>query len=356
MLEKLRQLMSLPENNFDCVLIVSPENRRYFTDFPSSDGYLIVGKEKAVFITDSRYFEAAKNKATSCEVILQSRSMTQIADIISDMGAKSVALEAGRTTLLEYSRLCEYLSDFEIISDSRLDEIISSLRSVKSFTEVESIKSAQKIAESAFEHVLGFIKTGVTEKEIALELDYFMLKNGAEALSFDTIAICGKNTSMPHGVPSDARVENGHFVTMDFGAVVNGYHSDMTRTVAVGAVSDMQKNVYSTVLNAQEAALEFIRAGVSCFDADKTARDVIAAAGYGEFFGHSLGHSVGIEIHELPNLSPASKNTLRAGNVVTVEPGIYLPSKFGVRIEDMVLVADGGSINLTHADKQLVIL
>ena len=183
-----------------------------------------------------------------------------------------------------------------------------------------------------------------------------MLRNGAQAVSFETIAVSGKNSSMPHGVPSDKKIEKGDFITMDFGAVVDGYHSDMTRTVAVGSVSSKQAEVYETVLRAQNNCLEMLKAGVSCKNADASARDVIKNAGYGEFFGHGTGHGVGIEIHESPNLSPYSKATLETGNVVTVEPGIYIPDEFGVRIEDMVLITEDGFVNLTSCEKELIIL
>ncbi len=183
-----------------------------------------------------------------------------------------------------------------------------------------------------------------------------MLKNGAEALSFDTIVVSGVNSSMPHGVPSEKIIEDGDFITMDFGAVVDGYHSDMTRTVAVGFVTDEQQKVYDTVLKAQMASLDVIKSGISCIDADRAARDVIVNAGYGDYFGHGTGHGVGVEIHEIPNLSPKSTMTLEIGNIVTVEPGIYLPGKFGVRIEDMVFVTENGCKNLTNAQKSLIVL
>ena len=201
-----------------------------------------------------------------------------------------------------------------------------------------------------------FIKVGVTEKEIALELDFYMLSHGAEAVSFETIAVSGKNSSMPHGVPTDKKIENGDFITMDFGAVYNGYHSDMTRTVIVGEPTEKQKEVYETVLKAQTEALAVLKAGVSGVDADKAARDIIDAKGYKENFGHGTGHGVGIEIHESPNLSPYSKAILETGNIVTVEPGIYIPDEFGVRIEDMALITEDGYINLTSCEKELIIL
>ena len=201
-----------------------------------------------------------------------------------------------------------------------------------------------------------FIKVGITEKEIALELDFFMLRNGGEGLSFETIAVSGKNSSMPHGVPSEKKIENGDFITLDFGTVINGYHSDMTRTVAMGFASDEMKNVYDVVLKAQQNCLDNIKAGVSCKDGDEFARSIIRNAGYGQYFTHSTGHGVGVEIHEYPNLSIYSDSVLQAGNIVTVEPGIYIPEKFGVRIEDMALITEKGCTNLTKASKDLIIL
>jgi len=356
MIKQLQSLLKLPECAIDGCLIISPENRRYFTSFESSDGYLLVSRNRAVFITDSRYIEAAQKKAADCEVVLQSSNITQLSDIFSEMGVKKIGIEASRMTVCVLEMLKEKLSGFEFVTDDSLDTYISSLRSVKNYTEVEYIKSAQRIAERALEHALSFIRPGVTEKEIQLELDFYMLKNGAEALSFETIAVAGKNSSMPHGVPSEYKVKNGDFITMDFGAVVNGYHSDMTRTVALGNATDEMKTVYETVLKAQKAGIEAIKDGVKCSDADKAARDVIKNAGYGEYFGHGFGHGVGAEIHEYPSLSPRSESTLRSGNIVTSEPGIYIPEKFGVRIEDMIFVTDSGNENLTCAPKELIIL
>lgn len=356
MIKKLQELMRLPDSKIEGCLIISPENRRYFTGFESSDGYLLVSKDRAVFITDSRYIEAAKNTVTSCEVALQDKYITQIGDFFSAEGVEKIGIEASRTTVATLGMFCENLPEFEFVTDNTLDTFIQSLRSVKSFAEVESIKAAQRIAEKALLHAYSMIKEGVTEKEIQLELDFYMLKNGAETLSFETIAVAGKNSSMPHGVPSDSRVKNGDFITMDFGAVVNGYHSDMTRTVALGFATDEMKKVYETVLRAQNESIKRYAPGVSCCEADKVARDIIAQAGYGEYFGHGLGHGVGVEIHEYPSVSPKSNSVLRAGNIVTDEPGIYIPGKFGVRIEDMIYVTADGNINLTEADKQLTIL
>lgn len=337
-------------------LIISPENRRYFTSFPSSDGYLLVNGERAVFITDGRYIEAAENLAKDCEVVLQERIYPQISQILEEMGCKTLLVESSRMTVSVYNSLKGVLKKTGISTDDTLDKMINSIRSVKTADEVESIKAAQKITDDAFTHILGFIKPGVTEREIGLELDFYMLSHGGEALSFETIAVSGKNSSMPHGVPGDKKVENGDFITMDYGTVVNGYHSDMTRTVAVGFADDEMKKVYETVLAAQTACLNGLKAGLPCREGDALARKVIEDAGYGKCFTHSTGHGVGVEIHEFPNLSMLSDTVLTPGHIVTVEPGIYIPGKFGVRIEDMAVITESGCEDITHSPKELIIL
>lgn len=336
-------------------LISSPENRRYLTGFASSDGYIFITKTQSVFLTDSRYIEAARKTVRGCgEVEMLTSFSAQISDLVKKTSTKTLYTESERLSVSEFQNICT-AAGCECLAE-KTDTRINALRRKKSNEEKLKILAAQSIAEKAFDHILKFIKKGVTEREIALELDFFMLKNSAECVSFETIAVSGKNSSMPHGVPSDKKIENGDFITMDFGAVVDGYHSDMTRTVAVGGVSSEQAKVYETVLLSQKKSLDILKEGVSCFDADKAARDVIAAAGYGEFFGHGTGHGVGIEIHEQPRLSPKTKQILNFGDVVTVEPGIYLPEKFGVRIEDMAFITENGSENLTKAPKSLIIL
>lgn len=340
----------------DAALIFSEVSRFYFTDFPSSDGCLLVSPEKTVFYTDSRYTEAAEKKIGAGFVRNSDRLYDDLKEIFSACGIKTVALENDRLTLAQYEEVCEKLPGVTFCVTDALSKAIEEIRIVKSDEEIEKIVKAQRIAEKAFEHILGFIKPGKTEKEVRLELEYFMLSNGADGLSFETIAVTGEKTSMPHGIPGDVVIQSGDFVTMDYGATVDGYHSDMTRTVAVGDVSDEQCKVYETVLAAQKAGLSALHDGISGFDADKAARDVIENAGFGECFGHGTGHGVGIEIHEAPALSFRSKSILRTGHVVTVEPGIYLPGKFGVRIEDMALITDNGSLNLTQCPKELIIL
>lgn len=338
-------------------LIMSEENISYFTCFHSSNGYLLVTDKKAIFLTDSRYIEAAGNEITCCDEILLLKSMKDdLSSVIKALDISELKLESERITVSRYENIKKLFDFVSVTCDSSLDKSIDEIRKVKNELQIGKIIKAQRIAEKAFDHILTFISTEKTEKDIALELDYFMLRNGADALSFETIAVSGKNSSKPHGVPSDKKIEKGDFITMDFGAVVDFYHSDMTRTVAVGEVSSEQIKVYNTVLEAQLKAIDTIKAGVSCREADKAARDIITNNGYGEFFGHGLGHGVGVEIHEAPSLNPSSESILQTGNIVTVEPGIYLPGNFGVRIEDMGAVTETGFDNFTLSEKKLIVL
>lgn len=338
------------------ILIISPENRRYFTAFESSDGFLCISKDDCVFFTDSRYIEEAERtvKYSRCEE--QKNIFEQISEFFSHSGVNEVFIENSRITVKQFNDLQKNVNGISICSSAFLDDCISAMRCIKSREETECIITAQRIAEDAFSHILNFIEAGKTEKQVQLELDYYMLSHGAEALSFDTIAVSGANSSKPHGVPSDKTIEIGDFLTLDFGAVYKGYHSDMTRTVAIGRASDKQKTVYNTVVEAKNTAEAMIKAGIKASDADKTARDIIEKAGFGDYFRHGTGHGVGIEIHEFPNLSPNSEYILQKGNIVTVEPGIYMPGEFGVRVEDMVLVCGDFCKKLTNAPEELIIL
>lgn len=338
------------------IIVSSPENRRYFTRFPSSDGFLLVTSEDAVFFTDSRYVEAAKKTVSVCPVEELTNAVKQLPVFFRERGIKRILFESNRLYISDFNRLKGYFEGICCVADGSLDECITALREVKTKGELDLIKKAQKIAEDAFLHILNFIRTGVTEKQIALELDYYMLRNGAEAISFETIAVSGENSSLPHGVPSDKKVKKGDFITMDFGAVYGGFHSDMTRTVIVKEPSEEQLLIYETVLSAQRAALSILKPGVKGVDVDKAARDIINNAGYGARFGHGTGHGVGLEIHEIQTLSPRSKDILSVGNVITVEPGIYIPGKFGVRIEDMAVITKDGYENLTNCEKELICL
>ncbi len=337
------------------VLIFTPVNRRYLTGFASSLGYLLLTSKGNILFVDSRYYEAAGKRAEGAEVRQFTKIFDQLQEALAEAGAEKLLIET-EVSVDFYQRLRSKLA-VRVTPSAPLTGRLLQLRSVKKKEELESIVCAQRIAEKAFDDILQFIAPGVSEKEIAALLEYKMKQHGAEGIAFDTIAVSGANSSLPHGVPTDKVVAKGDFVTMDFGAVINGYCSDMTRTVAVGYVTDEMAKVYETVLNAQENVIKTLSAGITCKQADSAARDIITAAGYGEYFGHSTGHGVGLEIHEQPNLSPAAdKIKLRTGQIVTDEPGIYLPGKFGVRIEDMLLIRKNGCKNLTKAPKHLIIL
>lgn len=350
-IEILRQ--KLPENA--CALITSDVNRRYFTGMKSSAGTLVIFKNNAYLIIDSRYFEKASDIVTDCNVILQKRLYEQISELIAENHAECVWVESDTLTLSDFAALRENIKGAgSFNSSSDLSRIIREMRMIKTDEEIKLIEHAQRIAEYALQETLNFIKEGVTEKEIALTLNNYMLRNGADDLSFETIALCGPTTSMPHGVPSERTVKNGDFVLMDFGAVYEGYHSDMTRTVAVGDVSEEMERVYSVVLEAQNRTINAAAEGIKGKRLDQVARDFISANGYGDYFGHGLGHCVGMEIHEAPCANTRDETVLKENMVITVEPGIYLPKKFGVRIEDFVVIKQNYCYNLTNAPKNLI--
>lgn len=347
--------LAVPENA-DGALITSDINRRYFTGMKSSAGLLLIFRDGAYLLIDFRYIEKARNTVKNCEVIEQKNLSEQISSLMKKHGAKSLAVESMDMTLNRISFFEKKLPDIEFIKSDELSNNIYEMRTVKTPDEIEKIQKAQEIAEKAFDEILEFIRPGVSEREISLKLDSCMLENGAEALSFETIALAGANTSMPHGVPGNYRVQNGDFVLMDFGAVYEGYHSDMTRTVCVGQPTEKMRTVYNIVLDAQLKALESVKAGMTGSQLDGCARNVIEKAGYGECFGHSLGHGVGMEIHEFPAASSKSETVLKENMVVTVEPGIYIPGEFGVRIEDFVVVTEKSHQNLTKCPKKIIIL
>ncbi len=337
-------------------LILSEENIRYFTSFPASNGILFVTCDTAIYWTDSRYIEAAQAQVKDCDdiLLLQDFSLS-VLPIIKKSGCKTILVEGERMTVSCFNAYREKLPEATFRADA-LDDVINHIRAVKRQEEVDCVVKAQRIAEDALHRLVPKIKAGAVERELQLELDYTMLKLGAEALSFETILVSGKNTSLPHGVPTDKKIENGDFVTIDFGATYNGYHSDMTRTFAVGFASDKMHEIYQTVLDAQNAGLAALRPGVACKAVDAVSRDFIASKGYGDYFGHGLGHGVGVEIHEFPVLNPKSDWLLSEGHIVTVEPGIYLPGDCGVRIEDMALITSDGCHNLTLYEKDHLII
>ena len=352
---KIKEIQNLL-NEKSCALISSDVNRFYLCEFPSSAGNIIITKDSATLLIDFRYFEKAKKTVKNMDVLLLTSLYKDIKSVLTDKKVKNIYIETEHITLETLNRMEKGLEEFCILKDSVLSQKLNELRQIKTPKEIEFIKKAQAITDKAFSHILNFIKVGKTEKEIALELEFFMRKNGSPGVAFDTIAVSGKNSSLPHGVPTDKPLEKGDFLTMDFGASFEGYCSDMTRTVALGYVTDRQQEIYNIVLQAQLEALKNIKPNIQCKEIDKIARDIITNKGYGEFFGHGLGHSVGIEIHENPSFNTRDERPLKKGMVITVEPGIYLPDKFGVRIEDMVVITDEGFENITESDKNLIII
>ena len=347
----------LEQQDLDAMLLTGAANRFYASDFytPGTDAVALVTRDKAWFFTDSRYTEAAERHLTDAILgaVGGGRGYSAlIQEVVSAENICRMGFEEAYMTVWEYERYRKALS-CELISATQL---LWDLRMVKDGEELETMVAAQRIAEKALAEILNEIRPGVTEKEIAARLQYLMLHYGASDMSFDPIVVSGPNGSLPHGVPSEKEIQNGEFVTMDFGCVCGGYCSDMTRTVAVGHVTEEMQTVYDTVLSAQLAGIAAAKAGVTGRTVDGAARAVIDAAGYGPYFSHSFGHGVGVEIHEAPNASPVNENPLPAGAVISAEPGIYLPGKLGVRIEDVILLTEDGCRNLTLAPKELLVL
>lgn len=334
----------------ECVFISSYPNIFYFSKFTSGDAYLIISHDKTVIITDSRYTVQAKEQCPDFEIWDISKGIAAAFDEFSE---NTVFYEEKDISVGFYINLKKRCTTKTFVPAS---DKISIFRRIKDKDEIKTIHQAEQLGDLAFEHIIKIIKPGMTEIEVATELEYFLRKNGALKLSFDTVAASGYRSSMPHGVASKKEIKNGEFLTLDFGCILDGYCSDMTRTVAVGYISEQEKEVYDIVLKAQEEALKQMKIGMKCSEIDGIARNIITKAGYGENFGHSLGHSVGIEIHEAPNFSSKSPDVFAEGNVITVEPGIYIDNHFGVRIEDVVAAVDGEIINLTSSPKELIII
>ena len=335
----------------DAILLSSEENCRYATSFGPFEGMTVVTADGECYLfTDMRYTEAAEKNAQGVKVVTVTEGMYKhLADFFCNKGIKNVAYEDLSVTVASFSAM-EQKIDANWI---KLGTSVNKIRNVKDSLEVDSMIKAQRIAETAFENVKNYVKAGVTEKQLAARLDYEMNLLGSEGVSFDTIFISGSNTSMPHGVPSDKVLENGDFITVDFGAVYNGYHSDMTRTFALGYATDEMREVYDAVLHAQLEGIEAVDAGVPCKVPYE--RAMTALGKWGKYFTHSLGHGVGLAIHEGYSLSPKSDDILEKGNIITVEPGVYRPGKFGVRIEDVIWIAEE-KVNLMKTPKELMIL
>ena len=351
-LDKYRSVLT---QEMQGLLLTSRYSRMYAAEFDIAEGTAVVGKNGARYFTDSRYIESAQKNLKGFEVLETKAGCSEI-DLINqavrDLGITCLGFEEQYLTVSQFENYKEKIAAGFVPAQ----KAINAFRASKEPWEIERMLEAQRITDKAFSEVCGRVREGMTEKELAAELIYCLYKNGGEGLSFDPIVVSGPNTSMPHGVPGDRKLQKGDFITMDFGVLYQGYCSDMTRTVALGYATDEMRRVYDTVLKAQLAGIAASRAGVTGKEVDTAARDEIAAAGYGEYFGHSYGHSLGLEIHEAPNCAQRCPQPIPAGAVCSAEPGIYLPGKFGVRIEDVVIFEEGGCTDITHSPKDLLIL
>ena len=344
----------LPEYGLDAMLITSPSGERYALGF-HGEGLLLVTREGGHYTTDGRYIEAARAQLRGVEVSLVtagSGHLAQARACLEEKGLHNVGFESGAMTVDAHRRYAQELPCILTPAQPLLD----ALRAAKDEGELEIMRRAQQVTDDAFKAVLSFIRPGMTEREIAARLVYELLSRGGEQVSFDPIVAAGANGSMPHAVPGDQAVDTGMFITMDFGCKVEGYCSDMTRTVALGQPTPEMEQVYAAVLAAQKAGINAARAGVTGREVDAAARRVIEEAGYGEFFTHSFGHSLGVDIHESPNASPGEVRPLPAGAVISAEPGIYLPGRFGVRIEDVLILRQDGCEDITRSPKDLIVL
>lgn len=349
--EKLRKKMQ--EENLDSFLITSPYNLRYLTNFTGTTGLAVITLEKAFFITDFRYTEQAAAQAQGFEIIKNVGPIfEEVADLVQKEGLRELGFEETTVSFLEYSVL-EEIIDAQLIPISGM---IEELREIKDEEEIAIIEKACSIADLAYDHILKMIQPGMTEIEVANQLDFYMRSLGASGVSFETIVASGLRSAMPHGVASKKIIEQGDLITIDFGCYYEGYVSDMTRTFAIGDPGEQLKEIYQIVLETQLAVLEVAKPGVTGKQLDAVARDYITKHGYGEAFGHSTGHGIGLEIHEGPNVSVRAEKQFVPGNIITDEPGIYLPGIGGVRIEDDLLITSDGNRVLTHSPKELIIL
>lgn len=344
----------LAKKNVDAVMVSNRYNMNHISQFTNDTATLYLSGKRKVLITDSRYTTQAQEEAKGFEVaeVKSGKGYAQfISEFAREDGVKRLGFEEDVLTVSEFEHFKEAAPDVEWVP---MEREVYTLRQIKTEEELSYLERAEAIGDEAFTYILGELKPGVTELEIAAKLEFFMKMQGATGVSFDAIVASGLHSSMPHAVPTEKKLEKGDFVTMDFGCIYKGFCSDMTRTVVIGKANDKQKEIYNVVLEAQLAALDYIKAGLPGGDVDKVARDIITKAGYGDYFGHSLGHSVGRFIHEDPGMYPNGKTILKPNMIETIEPGIYVPGFGGVRIEDMVAVTEDGCRNFTHSRKDLL--
>ena len=354
-MKNIEKYLSLLGEEVDGLLLTSRYSRHYGAEFDIAEGVAIVTAKGCRYFTDSRYIESAQNGIQGFEVLEVNRENPYnklLNEAIADFGVTVLGFEENYLTVAE-------LHSFEKNLNAKLipfNKKINGFRGVKEAWELERMRKAQDITDKAFAEVITRLKPGMTELELQAELIYCLYKNGGQGLAFDPIVVSGPNTSLPHGVAGERVIQEGDFVTMDFGALYQGYCADMTRTVAVGFATEEMKKVYNTVLQAQEAAIAITKAGIPGKDIDAAARKVITDAGYGAYFGHGYGHSLGMEVHESPSPNGANAEPMPLGAVASAEPGIYLPGKFGVRIEDVTIYWEDGCEDITHSPKNLIIV
>lgn len=341
----------LKKKGLDALLVTSPYNLRYVSNFTGTTGLSVITKDKAFFVTDFRYTEQAAEEAKGFEIIKNTGLIyEEVEKIVEQEQLTNLGFEEKFVTVAVYD-VIEEMFECDLKPASGL---VEELREVKDETEIQTIQKAVEITEAAYKHILGYIKPGMTEIQVANELDFHMRGLGATSVSFDTIVASGKRSAMPHGVASEKVIEQGDMITIDFGCYYNGYVSDMTRTFAIGDPGEKLKEVYQIVLDAQLKVNEAAKAGMSGIELDAVARDYITSKGYGDAFGHSTGHGIGLEVHEGPNVSFRSEKRFVSGNVITNEPGIYLPGIGGVRIEDDLVITEDGNRNLMTTSKELI--
>lgn len=342
------------EMPWEAALVVSGVNRFYLTGFSSSAGILLLTKKEAFLLVDARYIQAAEERVKNCRVVLEDGR--QLPKILSEQNIRQIAFESNYLSVEAAEKLKERIAPASLVWSNEFGKLLLDLRSRKDAQELNCLRQAQSITDRAFDRLLGQIHPGVSELELMMFLGEEMARLGCEKKSFNMIFTSGSRTALPHGDPAIRTIEYGDFIMMDMRAMVGGYTADMTRTVAVGTAADEQRQVYEIVLEAQKRALNAIEPGKACCEIDALAREHIRDMGYGAFFGHGLGHSLGLEIHEDPRFNPQCTTRLQPGMVMTVEPGIYIPDKFGIRIEDMVTVTDSSCEDFTKSPKNLIVL
>jgi Xaa-Pro aminopeptidase len=348
-LEKLRE--ALATEGLDAILITQPENRRYLSGFTGSAGVLLISQEQAILATDFRYYEQVEKQAPDFRLAkITDKFETLLPELVHQVGVKRVGFESAHLTVDQHQQWQKVAEGFELVATK---ELVENIRAVKDENELIKIKNAIALADEALAHIVGFIEPSMTEKEVAWELEVFMRTHGAEKLAFDLIVGSGPNGAMPHATVSERVIQAGEPIVMDLGAVIDGYHSDLTRTICAGRPNDRFKEIYDIVLEAQLTAEQNIRPGMQGKQADDVARQVIEKADYGKEFGHGLGHGVGLAVHEKPGVGRLSEDVLEPGMVFTIEPGIYLPGWGGVRIEDIVVMGKDGVEVLTQASKNV---